>query len=368
MPDEPPPGERTLLTGHTVVSEQTVNSVGGLLPPPPLRAERPLPRVDGYDVLAEVGGGGMGVVYKALHLRLKRVVALKMLRPSAGVASAEWEGLLGRFRREAEALARLRHPNIVEVYDVGETPSGTPYFSLEFCSGGSLDARFDGTPLPPDEAAKLLQTLARAMHAAHAAGIIHRDLKPANVLLAEDGTPKITDFGLARKLDEVGQTHSGTVFGTPSYMAPEQARGRSHEAGPAADIWALGAILYEALTGRPPFKADSVPDTLLQVMNDEPAPPRQLNPKVPRDLETICLKCLHKEPARRYSDAGALADDLGRFERGESIRARSTGVPERAWRWARRHPAVTLLLLVLGAVLVGGVAVLFAWQRAEFHR
>jgi serine/threonine-protein kinase len=203
-----------------------------------------------------------------------------------------------RFRTEAEAIARLQHPNIVAVYEVGEH-DGKPFFSLEFCPGGSLDRQLDGTPWEPQRAAKLLRMLARAMQAAHEAKVIHRDLKPANVLLAADATPKISDFGLAKKLDEGNATVSGAVLGTPSYMAPEQAGGKSKELGPACDVYALGAVLYQLLTGRPPFKAATPFDTLLQVMADEPVPPRQLNRQVPRDLETVCLKCLHKDPRRR---------------------------------------------------------------------
>jgi hypothetical protein len=372
MSDEPLRAEHTLPPQHTVRSEGTIDTVTGpLLPPPPVRTERPLPRVDGYDVLAEVGKGGMGVVYKALHLRLKRVVALKMLQPAPGLSAGDWEQLLARFRREAEALARLRHPHIVEVYDVGETPGGTPYFSLEFCGGGNLEARLAGTPMQAAEAAALVRTLAAAMQTAHAAGVVHRDLKPANVLLSAAcglAEPKITDFGLARKLDEAGQTHTGAIFGTPSYMAPEQARGRSHEAGPPADIWALGAILYECLTGRPPFKAASAMDTLMEVLHNEPAAPRDLIAHIPRDLETIALKCLHKEPDRRYATAGDLAADLANFLDGRPINARPVSWRERAWRWGRRRPAVVALLAVLLVVLVGGVASLFAWQRAELRR
>jgi serine/threonine-protein kinase len=314
--------------------------VGGLVPPPPLTTERPLPRIDGYEVLAEVGQGGMGVVYKALHLRLKRVVAVKMLQPGAGISSSDWDQLLARFRREAEALARLRHPNIVEVYDIGETPAGMPFFSLEFCSAGSLDHKLGGTPMSPREAAALIRTLAGAMHAAHKEQVVHRDLKPANILVSQEGLFKITDFGLARKLDEVGQTHSGAIFGTPSYMAPEQASGKGHRAGPACDIYSLGAILYECLTGRPPFKADTVLDTLQQVICDEPVSPRQLNAKVPRDLETICLKCLHKELARRYGKAGRSELALG----AETARGGGVAVgPGRADHRSAdgHHPAVS---------------------------
>ncbi len=236
---------------------------------------------------------------------------------------------LARFRTEAEAIARLQHPNIVQIHEVGEH-GGLPYFSLEFCAGGSLEKKLAGTPLPPKEAAALVETLARAMQAAHEKGVIHRDLKPANVLLAEDGTPKITDFGLAKKVGEVGQTASGAVMGTPSYMAPEQA-GYKPDAparviGPAADVYALGAILYECLTGRPPFKAATAVDTIMQVVMDEPVPPAQLQTKTPRDLETICLKCLSKEPSKRYGSALELADDLRRFLEGEPIRRGRWGV------------------------------------------
>ncbi len=233
-----------------------------------------------------------------------------------------------------------------------------PFFSLEFCPGGSLEKRLAGTPLPPKEAAALVETLARAMQAAHEKGVIHRDLKPANVLLAEDGTPKVTDFGLAKKLDEAGQTATGAVMGTPSYMAPEQAGGRGKALGPACDVYALGAILYECLTGRPPFRGPSAMDTVLQVVSDEPVPPRQLQGKTPRDLETICLKCLRKEPGRRYASARALADDLRRFLKDQPIQARRVTAVERAWRWGRRNRAVTALaaavaLLILGLVVLG---------------
>src|SRR5262249_17925913 len=250
---------------------------------------------------------------------------------------------LARFRTEAEAIARMQHPNIVQIYEVGEQ-GGLPYFSLEFCGGGSLEKKLSGTPLPPHESAALVEALARAMDAAHQKGVIHRDLKPANVLLAEDGTPKITDFGLAKKLDEAGQTASGAVMGTPSYMAPEQAGGKA--VGPLADVYALGAILYECLTGRPPFKAATPLDTIMQVISEEVVSPSLLSPQVPRDLETICLKCLQKEPAKRYTTAQALADDLRRFLAGEPIVARPVGWLERVWKWSHRRPAAAALLAV----------------------
>jgi tetratricopeptide (TPR) repeat protein len=331
-------------------------------------------QVPGYDIIAELGRGGMGVVYKARQVGLNRVCALKMILHArhAGVET------LQRFRAEAQAIARLGHPNIVEVYDFG-THEGLPFFSLEFCEGGSLDRKLAGTPVKPTEAAALLRTLAVAMQAAHQASVIHRDLKPANVLLSADGTPKITDFGLAKKLDEdpsagvaqegVVQTHTGAILGTPAYMAPEQARA-SKDIGPSADIWALGAILYECLTGRPPFKAATPFDTICQVLNEEPVPPRRLNAQVPADLETICLKCLHKDPARRYRSARELADDLRRFLAGEPIRARPSSAWERAVKWARRRPTAAALagtaVVALVAVLTGLVfSTLYANQRSH---
>jgi hypothetical protein len=244
---------------------------------------------------------------------------------------------------------------------------GRPFFSLEFCGGGSLEKKLGGVPLPPQEAARLAETLVRAMHAAHQAGVVHRDLKPANVLLAKDGTPKITDFGLAKKLDEAGQTATGAVMGTPSYMAPEQADGKSKKIGPLTDVYALGAILYELLTGRPPFRAATPLDTILQVVSDEPVSPRQLQPKTPRDLETICLKCLQKEPGNRYVSAAALADDLRRFQNGEPIQARPVGRIERGWRWCRRKPvgAALVAVLILGTAVATGLTV---WARGAQNR
>jgi WD40 repeat protein len=320
--------------------------------------------IPGYEVLSTLGRGGMGVVYKARQTRLGRLVALKMILSGAHAGEAD----LARFRTEAEAIARLQHPSIVQIFEIGEH-EGKPFFSLELCPGGSLEKKLNGTPLPAREAAALVETLARAMHAAHEQHVIHRDLKPANVLLAEDGTPKITDFGLAKKLDEAGQTADGAVMGTPSYMAPEQAGSRpdAQAIGPAADVYALGAILYECLTGRPPFKAATPLDTILQVVADEPVPPTRLQSRTPRDLETICLTCLHKEPARRYASALALGDDLRRFRAGEPIAARPASAVERLVKWARRRPTAAALLAVclLAAVLLGALAAYFLDRLAS---
>jgi tetratricopeptide (TPR) repeat protein len=341
-----------------------------------------LPEVPGYRILGELGRGGMGVVYKARQEALGRVVALKMISAGPG-ARAE---LLERFRTEATVVARLQHPSIVQIYEVGEA-GGRPYCALEFVDGGGLNEHLAGTPQPPRAAAALVETLARAVSAAHQRGVVHRDLKPANILLsfggrpqgAEDppprgrplneAVPKVTDFGLAKLLPgESGtpapdeQTQSGAILGTPSYMAPEQARGRSKEVGPAADVYALGAVLYECLTGRPPFKADSSWETLRQVIHEEPVPPARLQPRLPRDVETICLKCLQKEPRRRYESAAALADDLRRFIAGRPIQARPVGAAGRLWRWARREPVVAGLLAALLPALTG---VSLLWRRAE---
>jgi formylglycine-generating enzyme required for sulfatase activity/tRNA A-37 threonylcarbamoyl transferase component Bud32 len=329
-------------------------------PPAALSSGR---RIPGYEILSELGRGGMGVVYKARHLRLNRVVALKMVL-SGGHATAE-ECL--RFLAEAEAIAAVRHPGIVQVHDFG-THDGSPFFSLEYCPGGSLAAMLAGNPLAPRQTAALIEQVARAVQAAHDAGIIHRDLKPANVLLDERGQPRVTDFGLAKRTEvSDGLTRTGAVVGTPSYLAPEQAQGKK-DVGRAADVHALGAILYECLTGRPPFKAATTFDTLLQVVHDEPVPPRQLCSAVPLDLETICLKCLNKEPARRYASAAALADDLRRWQAGEPIAARPAGLRERAVKWAGRRPAWAALLgvsLLAALALVGLSAVaVVQWQRA----
>jgi tetratricopeptide (TPR) repeat protein/tRNA A-37 threonylcarbamoyl transferase component Bud32 len=350
------------LQAETLVPPESL-SPGGAFPPTRLQ-ETPGPmiagppsteasggqRIAGYEILGELGRGAMGVVYRARQVGLNRVVALKMIL--AGNLAGKEE--LGRFRREAEAVARLQHPHIVQVFEVGEDAS-RPFLSLEFVEGGTLAQQIAGTPQPARPAAQLMATLARTMDWAHQQGIIHRDLKPANVLLgrkpnaARGGQetcllldvfePKISDFGLAKRLDgDDQQTRSGAIMGTPSYMAPEQAAGRVREIGAAADIYALSAILYELLTGRPPFKGATVWDTVEQVRTREPAPPSQLQAKVPRDLETICLKGLRKDPRQRYASAGALADDLQRFLDGKPILARPAGRAERLLKWAQRSP------------------------------
>lgn len=324
-----------------------------------------------YEILRELGRGGMGVVYLARQKSLNRLVALKVLL-SASHASAED---LARFHREAESVAQFQHPNIVQIYEVG-WHEGLPYCALEYVAGGSLDRFLAGKPQPPRDGARLVACLADAVHAAHRLGIIHRDLKPANVLLATPTgelpapfepealtrvIPKITDFGLAKRFDQTGSgaTYSGEIVGTPSYMAPEQAAGHNRATiGPAADQYALGAILYELLVGRPPFLGVNPMDTIIQVLSREPMPPSRLQPDVPRDLETISLTCLRKEPGKRYPSVQALAEDLRRFLRGEPIWARPVGWLERSWKWCRRYPAAAALLLVCvcATLLTSGLA------------
>jgi serine/threonine-protein kinase len=345
---------------------RTALDAGAVTPEPP--SAGPL-QVPGYQVEAVLGRGGMGVVYKARQHALGRSVALKMLLLGPVAGSAE----LGRFRRETMALACLRHANIVQVYDAGDV-EGRPYFAMEFVEGGSLAQKLAGTPQPARQAAALLATLAEAVQVAHQGGILHRDLKPANILLTADGTPKIADFGLARRLDGgAGLTQSGVPMGTPSYMAPEQARGQT-TIGPAVDVYALGAILYELLTGRPPFQGETAAATIHQVVNHDPVPPSRLNFKIPRDLETICLKCLQKAPPHRYASARALADDLRRFGEGRPIQARRLGPAPRLWRWCRRSPALAALvataLVLVGLASGGGVWLMQqqADRRAEAAR
>jgi WD40 repeat protein/serine/threonine protein kinase len=361
------------------------------------RPSHPPPAIPGYDIIGELGQGGMGVIFHALHLSLNRPVALKMLRFTHLTAGDQ-----ARFRGEAEALARLQHPNIIQVFEVGEH-AGQPYCALEFATGGSLAQLLKTSTLAPRHAAMLVEQLAGAVQAAHDAGIVHRDLKPANVLLQHSPSgsgstddrivprppvqsestargvssssgstdslafiPKISDFGLAKFLDRVSSevTHTGQILGTPCYMAPEQAQGQVHLLGPLVDVYALGAILYETLTGRPPFKGVNANDTLLLVVHNEPVPPSRLQPGLSVDLETICLKCLHKDPRRRYGSARELAEDLRRFLDHKPIRARPISMTERVVKWVRRNPAIAALSLLCTLLAVAGV-ILVLWQWGD---
>jgi WD40 repeat protein len=316
-----------------------------------------LPSIPGYEILSELGRGGMGIVYRARQTSLDRIVALKMLLHGHQSTTAD----RSRFHTEAEALARLAHPHIVQIHEISEwQPSeGGPahaYFAMEYCAGGALDGRLGQGPFTPIEAARLLSTLARTVQAAHDKGIVHRDLKPGNVLLTDTGQPKITDFGLAKRLDlSAAHTASGAILGTPAYMAPEQASSKT--VGPAADIYALGVLLYECLTGKVPFLGATMGDTILQVLSEEPVPPRRLQPRLPNDLDTICLKCLEKDPSRRYPTALALAEDLDRFLAGEPIRAHPIGPLGRLGRWARRNPALAGLTATVALLLVMATAI-----------
>jgi serine/threonine protein kinase len=352
---------------------------------PASAGEVPLPEIQpsdieeipGYELLGVLGRGGMGMVFRARQISLKRQVALKMILTGRHARSVDRL----RFQKEAEAVARLQHANIVQIYEVGQQ-NGLPYISLEFVNAGSLAQFLGGIPQAPSVSAQLVRQLAGAMHYAHKRGIIHRDLKPANILLHLDESrilrdgqsadtavfreltsyvPKISDFGLAKHGGDEHLRH-GTIVGTPSYMAPEQA-GRAGGVGPAADVYALGAILYEMLTGRPPFKATTVQETALQVLDQDPVPPTQLQPKIPRDLETICLTCLQKDAAARYASAEALGEDLRRFLHDEPILAHPTPLSDRLVKWAHRRPAAAMAL-VAGALMATGL--FHAWGQLTY--
>ncbi len=313
-----------------------------------------------FHIVAELGRGGMGVVYRAVQLDLQRTVALKMVLGGAVAGPGD----LQRFHIEAKATATLGHPHIVRIHEVGEI-AGTPFFSMEYVEGPSLAQRLAAGPLPGKVAARYLARVARAIQHAHDRGILHRDLKPSNVLLDAEDQPHVTDFGLAKLLGaEAGQTRTGDVLGTPGYMAPEQAAGH-RQLGPAVDVYGLGALLYECLTGRPPFRAESPLDTLLQVLERDPAPPRLLNPNVDRDLETICLKCLQKDPKQRYASAAGLADDLDRYLAGESIGARSLNLVSRITA-ALEHSHYDVQFQAYGNLLFGFAVVMLAAEIGKW--
>jgi tetratricopeptide (TPR) repeat protein len=385
-PENPPTAEfRAAVAANAAEDTVPLGKTRGAAAPDACPPPTVWPAVPGYEIVAELGRGSMGVVYKARQLSLNRVVALKMISRGSGAD----DEVLRRFVGEARVVASLRHPNIVQIYEIS-LEQEPPFFTLELVEGGSLADQLGGRPQPCHQAAQLTATLARAVQAAHEGGVVHRDLKPANILLAPlasrdshlgafsgelagpgrdflSWAPKVSDFGLAKQLDGgASRTESGLIMGTPSYMAPEQAEGRSREVGPAADIYALGAILYELLTGRPPFAAESAVETVLQLFQMEPVPPSRLQPRLPRDLETICLKCLHKQPQRRYASAQELADDLQRFLAGESIAARPASLRERAWKWARRRPALATLAATgcLALLAMGGLAL---WHQTDLQ-
>ncbi len=320
-----------------------------------------------YELLEELGRGGMGVVYRAVQRRAGRVVALKLIRTDLLTAAAEdRKGILERFRREAQAAARVEHEHVVAVYDVGES-GGVPYYAMRYVPGRSLAAVLRDGPLEGKAAAALMEPVARAVQSAHEHGLLHRDLKPANILVDQGGKPYVSDFGLAKWQEAAaGMTHAGTCLGTPSYMAPEQAEDAAAVTA-ACDVYSLGATLYALVTGRPPFQAATPTETLHQLKYREPAAPRALNPAIDRDLETIVLKCLRKDPAARYTSAGELADDLRRYRVGEPIRARPVPAWERAWRWCRRNRALALTGAAAILALLT-VAVVSTWAAIHTDR
>ncbi len=330
--------------------------------PPGRSAAGPPRRVGDYELMEEIASGGMGVVYRAQQVSLGRTVALKMILTGRLASPTE----VKRFRLEAEAVARLDHPHIVPIYEVGEH-EGHPYFSMKLIEGGSLADRLPQLADDPRAAARLMATVAGAVSHAHERGVLHRDLKPANILLDAAGEPHVSDFGLAKRLEsDPGLTRTWALLGTPNYMSPEQAAGQGKRPTTASDVYALGAILYELLTARPPFVDEAEADVRQQVIHAEPVVPSRLRRGVPRDLETICLKCLRKEPHQRYASAGALAEDLRPFLDGEPILARPTAAWERAWQWARKKPAVAGLAASLGVVTAAALGVVTSlWLAAR---
>ncbi len=362
---EPP--ARTLTQVETPQqAAPTVTHVSATVPL--IRPGQPPPIFGDYELLDEVARGGMGVVYRARQRALNRIVALKMILGGRLAGPED----LQRFRTEAEAAAGLQHPHIVQIHEVG-TVDGQHFFSMQFIEGHTLAQRIAEGPLPGRDAARYARLIARAIHFAHQHGILHRDLKPSNILIDVDDEPHVTDFGLAKRLGgDSGQTRSGSVLGTPSYMAPEQADGRIKDLGPWTDVYSLGAVLYEMLTGRPPFRAETAVDTVMQVLQNEPVPPRLLNPNVDPELETITLKCLEKEPSRRYASAEALAEDLQRYLNGDPIEARTSSVFDWLTRALDRshhdvafHTWSTMVLLVAVIVLVEHVAVFVLLQTGQ---
>ncbi len=335
---------------------------GGEPPAAPTTPGTALRHFGDYELIEEIARGGMGVVYKARQVSLERIVAVKMIL--AGEFATQQ--FVQRFRTEAAAAAVLRHPNIVAIHEVG-VHAGQHYFSMDFVDGPSLAALVGHVPLPARRAAQYLKTMAEAIHYAHQQGILHRDLKPSNVLIDANDQPRITDFGLAKRLEgETSLTLSGQLVGSPNFMPPEQATAKRGKVGRYSDVYALGGILYHLLTARPPFQADSIEVVVSQVLTAEPVSPRLLNPTVPRDLETICLKCLEKEPSRRYATAQALADELGRFQRGEPILARPLGPTGKLRRWCQRQPVRAGLIAALILVFILGLSgVVWQWRRAK---
>ncbi len=365
-PAPPKPAETlTLVDPPAELANATVTRVSGAVPQ--VQVGAPPPVFGDYELVAEVARGGMGVVYRARQRALNRVVALKMIL-SGRLASPED---MHRFQTEAEAAAGLQHPNIVQIFEVGAI-EGQHYFSMQFIEGRTLAQRLAEGPLPSREAARYVRQIARAVHFAHQRDILHRDLKPSNILIDAADEPHITDFGLAKRLGDSGHTRTGSVLGTPSYMAPEQAGGKIKELGPRTDVYGLGALLYELLTGRPPFKAETPMDTVMQVLENDPVPPRLLNPNVDAELQTVCLRCLEKDPQRRYPSAEAMADDLARYLNGDPIQARASSVFDWLARALDRsqHDVSfqtwsTMVLLLAGVIVAEHLAVFALLQTGQ---